>query len=70
MISACDVLMCALFSSDVLLTICAVGVDGLSDKFVETVSVMSPTQHFIIHSRKAILKGLSPAANRTVPPLK
>jgi tRNA-dihydrouridine synthase A len=70
MTSACDLPMCALFSSDVLFTICAVGVDGLSDKFVETVSVMSPTQHFIIHSRKAILKGLSPAANRTVPPLK
>ena len=26
--------------------------------------------HFVIHARKAILKGLSPAQNRTVPPLR
>ena len=26
--------------------------------------------HFIVHSRKCLLKGLSPAQNRTVPPLR
>lgn len=26
--------------------------------------------HFIVHARKAILGGLSPAENRTIPPLK
>jgi len=30
----------------------------------------SPTRHFIIHARKALLNGLSPAENRKVPPLK
>lgn len=27
-------------------------------------------QHFIVHARKAILGGLSPAQNRSIPPLK
>ncbi|KAG0606781.1 hypothetical protein M758_9G167000 [Ceratodon purpureus] len=54
---------------------CRIGVDNfdsydLLHKFVSTVSSTSPTQHFIIHARKAILKGLSPAANRSIPPLK
>jgi len=26
-------------------------------------------KHFIIHARKAILKGLNPAQNRSIPPL-
>jgi tRNA-dihydrouridine synthase A len=26
-------------------------------------------KHFIIHARKAVLKGLNPAQNRTIPPL-
>ena len=26
-------------------------------------------KHFIIHARKAFLKGLSPKDNRTIPPL-
>lgn len=37
-------------------------------KFVETVSEAG-CETFIIHARKAILKGLSPKENRTVPPL-
>uniref|UniRef100_A9U5E7 Predicted protein n=1 Tax=Physcomitrium patens TaxID=3218 RepID=A9U5E7_PHYPA len=54
---------------------CRIGVDDfdsydLLHKFVTTVSSSSPTQHFVVHARKAILKGLSPAANRTIPPLK
>jgi len=40
-------------------------------EFVDkVVSKKSPTRHFIIHARKALLNGLSPAENRKVPPLK
>lgn len=54
---------------------CRIGVDNADSyselcTFVDTVATLSPTKHFIIHARKAILKGLSPAANRTIPPLK
>ncbi|CAI9781670.1 unnamed protein product [Fraxinus pennsylvanica] len=38
--------------------------------FIYKVSSQSPTKHFIIHSRKALLNGISPAENRTIPPLK
>lgn len=41
-----------------------------SGDFVHIVSSLSPTKHFIIHSRKALLSGLSPADNRRIPPLK
>lgn len=54
---------------------CRIGVDDRDSynelcEFVHTVTSRSPTRHFIIHSRKALLKGLSPAENRTIPPLK
>ncbi|KAL3528119.1 hypothetical protein ACH5RR_012775 [Cinchona calisaya] len=54
---------------------CRIGVDDhdsyneLCD-FIYKVSSQSPTRHFIIHSRKALLNGLSPAENRKIPPLK
>ncbi|XP_042491889.1 tRNA-dihydrouridine(20/20a) synthase-like isoform X2 [Macadamia integrifolia] len=54
---------------------CRIGVDDhdsydqLCD-FIYTVSSQSPTRHFIIHARKALLNGISPAENRRVPPLK
>ncbi|BAT93359.1 hypothetical protein VIGAN_07230600 [Vigna angularis var. angularis] len=54
---------------------CRIGVDDhdsyneLCD-FIYKVSSLSPAKHFIIHSRKALLKGLSPAENRSIPPLK
>ncbi|CAK9167673.1 unnamed protein product [Ilex paraguariensis] len=54
---------------------CRIGVDDhdsyneLCD-FIYTVSSQSPTRHFIIHSRKALLNGISPADNRKIPPLK
>ncbi|XP_065872317.1 uncharacterized protein [Euphorbia lathyris] len=54
---------------------CRIGVDGhdsyneLCD-FIYKVSSLSPTKHFIIHSRKALLNGISPADNRKIPPLK
>ena len=37
---------------------------------METVSSVSGITHFVIHARKAFLKGLNPAANRSVPPLR
>ncbi|XP_049389176.1 uncharacterized protein LOC125853516 isoform X1 [Solanum stenotomum] len=54
---------------------CRIGVDDhdsyneLCD-FIYEVSSQSPTRHFIIHSRKALLNGISPADNRKIPPLK
>lgn len=54
---------------------CRIGVDNhdsyneLCD-FIYKVSSQSPTRHFIIHSRKALLNGISPADNRRIPPLK
>ncbi|CAA6670555.1 unnamed protein product [Spirodela intermedia] len=54
---------------------CRIGVDdhdSYSDlcDFIYTVASSSPTRHFIIHARKALLNGLSPADNRKIPPLK
>ncbi|KAI4372852.1 hypothetical protein MLD38_011036 [Melastoma candidum] len=54
---------------------CRIGVDDhdsyneLCD-FIYKVSSLSPTRHFIIHSRKALLNGISPADNRKIPPLR
>ncbi|KAJ9558327.1 hypothetical protein OSB04_012941 [Centaurea solstitialis] len=54
---------------------CRIGVDDhdsyeeLCD-FIYKVSSLSPTRHFVIHSRKALLNGISPADNRKIPPLK
>ncbi|OIW13112.1 hypothetical protein TanjilG_08145 [Lupinus angustifolius] len=54
---------------------CRIGVDDhdsyneLCD-FVYKVSSQSPAKHFIVHSRKALLNGISPAENRSIPPLK
>ncbi|CAJ1958917.1 unnamed protein product [Sphenostylis stenocarpa] len=50
---------------------CRIGVDD-HDSYNELckVSSLSPAKHFIIHSRKALLRGLSPAENRSIPPLK
>lgn len=54
---------------------CRIGVDDAESydelcTFVDTVTTLSPTRHFVIHARKAILKGISPEANRRIPPLK
>ncbi|KAL6965292.1 hypothetical protein U1Q18_036346 [Sarracenia purpurea var. burkii] len=63
-------------NSDVPVSVkCRIGVDDhdsyneLCD-FIYKVSSQSPTRHFIIHSRKALLNGISPADNRRIPPLK
>ena len=54
---------------------CRIGVDDddsydFVKTFVRVVSNEGGCGHFIIHSRKCILKGLSPADNRKIPPLK
>ena len=54
---------------------CRIGVDDVDSysalcEFISVVAQNSPTKHFIIHARKCLLKGLSPAQNRTVPPLR
>ena len=38
--------------------------------FVAAVARGSPVDHFVVHARKCLLKGLSPHQNRTVPPLR
>ncbi|GAB4832577.1 hypothetical protein Ancab_006594 [Ancistrocladus abbreviatus] len=63
-------------NTDVPVTVkCRIGVDDRDSynelcDFIYKVSSSSPTRHFIIHSRKALLNGISPAENRTIPPLK
>jgi tRNA-dihydrouridine synthase A len=52
---------------------CRIGVDKEASydnfySFIETVK-KAPCQTFIVHARKAWLKGLSPKENRTIPPL-
>ena len=54
---------------------CRLGVDSCDSyeelcDFVRVVSEGSGVRHFVLHSRKCLLKGLSPAQNRTVPPLR
>ena len=53
---------------------CRIGIDDSEDyiflrNFVETVSSKGGCKTFIIHARKAWLKGLSPKENREIPPL-
>lgn len=52
---------------------CRIGVDDqipedILPRFIETVSGAGVT-HFVVHARKAWLKGLSPKENREIPPL-
>jgi tRNA-dihydrouridine synthase A len=54
---------------------CRIGVDDVDDyaslhAFVSTVASKSPVRHFIVHSRKCLLNGLSPHQNRNIPPLR
>jgi len=53
---------------------CRLGVDDYDsyefiDQFIQYIVDNSNTSHFIIHARKAFLKGLNPAQNRNIPPL-
>lgn len=62
-------------SSPIPVTVkCRIGVDDIDSfdsfrNFISTVIIGGVT-HFIIHARKALLDGLDPSANRTIPPLK
>ena len=54
---------------------CRLGVDDDDswehcENFIRTVSEQGGATKFIIHARKAHLKGLNPKQNRTIPPLK
>ena len=54
---------------------CRLGVDDLDSwddivNFITVVSEQGGVQKFIIHARKAFLKGLDPKQNRNIPPLK
>ncbi|KAI5179827.1 tRNA-dihydrouridine synthase A [Nematocida sp. AWRm80] len=53
---------------------CRTGVDDIEDynsfiSMIDTICAYSPCRTFFIHARKCLLKGLSPADNRRVPPL-
>ena len=53
---------------------CRLGVDEydsyeFAKNFIGEVSNVPNIKHFIIHARKAFLKGLNPAQNRNIPPL-
>ena len=54
---------------------CRIGVDGNDSydelyTFVDTIVKKSPVRRFNVHCRKALLNGISPAQNRSVPPLR
>lgn len=54
---------------------CRLGVDDFDSyeycsDFIKKVSEEGKVDHFIMHARKAHLKGLNPKENRTIPPLK
>jgi tRNA-dihydrouridine synthase A len=54
---------------------CRLGVDDLDSyaalcDFVRVVSSRGQVSHFVVHARKCHLQGLSPAQNRSVPPLR
>lgn len=53
---------------------CRLGVDALDtyEHFTAFLRIVSESgvTHFLVHARKAFLKGLDPKANRTVPPLR
>ena len=70
----CVAAMRAVLPTDVPVTVkCRIGVDDQDDDeglegFVETVA-QAGCEVFVVHARKAWLKGLSPKENREVPPL-
>ncbi|CAN8063613.1 unnamed protein product [Agarophyton chilense] len=71
---ACNAMRRVLPSHVAITVKCRLGVDELDSyealrHFVTVVSERGGVSHFIIHARKAILGGLSPQQNRTVPPL-
>lgn len=69
-----DCVAAMIAEADVPVTVkCRIGVDDqipedILPAFIETVA-KSGVDHFVIHARKAWLKGLSPKENREIPPL-
>ncbi len=69
-----DCIAAMMTEADVPVTVkCRIGVDDqipedILPAFIETVA-KSGVDHFVIHARKAWLKGLSPKENREIPPL-
>ena len=69
-----DCVRAMIAETDVPVTLkCRIGVDdqdpeAILPRFIETVAGAG-VRHFIIHARKAWLKGLSPKENREIPPL-
>ncbi|OAG29078.1 tRNA-dihydrouridine synthase A [Nematocida displodere] len=54
---------------------CRVGVDNTETyatfkEMVQTIAELSPCRTFYVHARSCLLNGLSPAENRSIPPLK
>lgn len=54
---------------------CRLGVDQFDSyeflkEFIQLCHQNGGVNHFIVHARKAYLKGLNPHENRTIPPLK
>ncbi|KAH9385942.1 tRNA-dihydrouridine synthase A [Nematocida major] len=54
---------------------CRIGVDDVEDyasfkKMIEVIANSTPCKTFYVHARKCLLKGLSPAENRRIPPLR
>ena len=54
---------------------CRIGVDDRDSYeelavFIDKVASTAPVRRFDIHARKCILKGLTPAQNRSIPPLR
>ena len=72
LVASCVEAMCS--AADIPITVkCRLGVDDddsdeLLLNFIDTVSA-GGCQRFYVHARKAILAGLSPAQNRSIPPL-
>ena len=70
--------ICAAVAGEVAVPVsvkCRIGVDDVDSYaelcgFVRTVSERAGVRTFVVHARKAILKGLSPKDNRRVPTLK
>ena len=74
-VAACCAAMAAAVEGVAITVKCRIGVDDVDSypalhEFVRVVSTSSPVTHFMIHARKCLLKGLNPAQNRTIPPLR
>lgn len=71
-----DILQCVYAETGVVMSVkCRVGVDTVEDyasfkRMIEIIVEGSPCRTFYVHARKCLLKGLSPADNRRVPPLR